>query len=259
MTGRPLLRRLAAVVVVGCGLQAGEPMASFAQSRHQGGAEDVPSFVVPERAAAAPRPALPPNLPAPALVITPATLEVQTSGVASGTTVVQTVTRTAERVHIDTHDGREWLYVRNPADTRRVSARLIDHASQTIVVYDESDLRNVLGTVGWLDVVSLGISPDTLAQLRMAGGERRTFGLTFRHFVAPAPGAAAVRDVWWQERELFALEITRHQPGQGVPRVVTVREFRPDVEEARLAAPAARFPHYRQVDFADWLEGLHER
>ena len=116
-------------------------------------------------------------------------------------------------MHVRTSAVREWLYVRNPIDPRRVSGVMIDHETRVLVTYEESDLRNARGIRGWLDVLALGLDPDTLE-------------------VDDAIGA--------------------HTPP------VSVRWIRFSVDAALLAWPTARLPNYREIAYADWLEGLGE-
>lgn len=98
------------------------------------------------RAEIAPAPALPP-LPADADRIPPQTLEVV---LPAG---LHTIVRTPGRILV-AHREREWLFERNVLDPRRASATLVEHASRAIVVYEESDLRNLLGLNGWADVLA---------------------------------------------------------------------------------------------------------
>ena len=49
--------------------------------------------------------------------------------------------------------------MRNSVDPRRVSGMLIDHASRSIVVHEESDLRSRLGIDGWAEALLLGLDP----------------------------------------------------------------------------------------------------
>lgn len=252
---RPSLRHLAvAVVAVIPHLFA---VTASAQG-HRGQAGDVPSFLAPVRTSQSAGPVTPPpDLPAAAQTVTPSTLEIATAAAPDGAAVVHSVTRTIDRLHIDTGSGREWLYLRNPVDPRRVSALLTDHASRTIVVYDESDLRNTMGLRGWLDVLALGFDPGSLDQLERQNEERQAFSLAFQRFTARLADAV-VREAWWNPSELLPLQVTRRRM-QGEPVVVTVRQWRAAIDRERLVLPSERFPAYRQLELADWLEGLHER
>ena len=53
-----------------------------------------------------------------------------------------------------TSGQREWLFERNRIDTRRVTASVVEHAEKTIVLYGESDVRNLLGLNGWAEVLA---------------------------------------------------------------------------------------------------------
>lgn len=83
-------------------------------------------------------------------------------------TVRETITRTVDRIHLSSA-GREWLFVRNVRDPRRVSGTLIDHAARAVIFYDESDLRNVVGLNGWADALRLGSEPGLQVE-RTVGG-----------------------------------------------------------------------------------------
>jgi len=255
--GRPSFRDLVAAVVIGIGWLGTIAAPSLAQGQRRTAAEDVPAFVLPDRTASAGTVEPPPELPSEAHYLTPSALEVHTTAAGHTAESVQTVTRTVDRVRVDMPGNREWLYVRNPVDARRVSAWLTDHAAKTIVVYDESDLRQTMGIRGWLDVLTLGFDSGTLAHRTPVGEARRAFDLPFQHFTIPAADAA-VQEVWWHQGQLLPLKIVRRRPAAS-STVVTVRQRRLDVDLRRIASPATRFPHYRQLDFADWLEGLHER
>lgn len=92
-------------------------------------------------------PGLPP-LPADADQVKAVTMDVRFQG--RPATVVRTATRVLIRA-----DAREWLFERNPVDVRRVSATIAEHNYKTIVSYEESDVRNLLGINGWADVLDL--------------------------------------------------------------------------------------------------------
>lgn len=165
----------------------------------------------------------PPSLPTMASEIGPATLELQLlpcspTGESAG---VRTVVRTGDRVHVQVDESREWLYVRNPVDPRRVSGLLTDHLTRTTVAYSESDLRNVLGIRGWIDVLTVGMEPsqNTVPSASEDGGNQ----------LVPPCGR------------------------------VSVRQVKPLSHPERLVDPARRFPRYRQIEYPDWLEGLGDR
>jgi hypothetical protein len=153
----------------------------------------------PKRRAADAALAPPPPLPADAETISPATLDIIVRPRADAerrSQVRETISRTVDRIHLKGHDGREWLFERNPLDPRRVSATVIQHAAKTLVLYEETDLRIMLGIRGWADVLALGF-----------------------------------------DRQSVSIERTR-----------------PSVDLALLRPPVERFPGYRVVDLAEWLE-----
>lgn len=158
------------------------------------------ALTVPKRRVADAPPAPPPPLPAGALSVKPATVEIAIRrGPASRTQQVvrQTVSRTSERIHLTANDGREWLFERNPIDPRRVSASLIEHASQAIVLYEETDLRMALGIRGWADVLALGFDTQVLGRYERKQDVRTIGGIRFARYASDATGGAA--DVWWSE------------------------------------------------------------
>jgi hypothetical protein len=167
---------------------------------------ESPVFVEPARRASGAAPDAPPAVPAAVDVLPPATLEiviVRAPKQGPRRTSRQTITRETGRVHVATGTG-EWLFERNRADGRRVSATFIDHEHRALVFHDESDLRNRLGIRGWVDVVAMG-------------------------------------------------EQTSITTPDGTVRVTVARERR-EVDRGVFAPPAERFPGYRVLDLAEWLE-----
>jgi hypothetical protein len=206
--------------------------------------------VLPVRKALAPTPQGPPSLPAEARELQPATLRVLASGGPDRSVAIErTVTRTADRVHIEAAGEEEWLFVRNARDPRRVLGYLIDHAHKTAVVYDESDLRNSQQIRGWLDVLTLGFDVRTLEAMRATGETARLGGVAFSRF-SSGPNTA-FREVWWSQAELLPLKV---EPGQAGGRLVSLESVRRGIDAERLRLPEERFPDYRVVDLADWLE-----
>jgi hypothetical protein len=204
-----------------------------------------------------PPPAAPPELPARASELQPASFEwvVAWEGPdgARGRTT-QSVVRTAERILVLPDGGAsEWLFERNPVDTRRVSGYLVDHDKRRVLVHHDSDLRNRLGLRGWSDVLTLGFDPDTLTDLRATGEVRTAAGVAFERYVAPGPDAAGVVEVWWSGRLLAPL-LLKVRDG-GVLRTSRLEGLAPDVQAAALADPRQRFPRYEVLDVAD----AHER
>jgi hypothetical protein len=216
---------------------------------------DAIVFVPPTRRAPEAPPAQPPELPSAGEHVTPLTLELVTRhqpGKAATNRVRQTVSRTRNRIHIAFGDGREWLFERNLIDPRRVSGWLIIHGSRTIVLHDESELRNRLEVKGWADVLMLGLDPSVLRQLKPTGQARTINGIRFVK-QAPLDENARVSDVWWsEEHALPSAFVISH--GTGSTRI-SVTRLRAGVTADLLTSPTSRFPAYRMVDLAEWLEG----
>lgn len=208
------------------------------------------------------RPPAPPALPGTALTLVPLTLELRTvggdAGAAGGT---RRITRTRDRVHVRIDARREWLYVRNPVDARRVTGFLVDHTDRVIVVYEESDLRNQLGIRGWLDVITLGVDYGALAPAatRATSEIRTAHGRAFVRRGARTPDGTRT-SIWWNDDDLLALDTAGGPTAGGAPTPrTTLVSIEPRVDDTLLAPLLTRFPTYHQVDYADWLEHRHER
>jgi hypothetical protein len=135
-------------------------LAGAAAQAHSGNTSEDWTLTVPTRRSHAASSATPPSLPAAANDVTPSTVDIvirRQSPSGRVETLRQTISRTSERIHVAGPDGREWLFERNPIDPRRAGASLVDHASQAIVLFEESDLRMALGIRGWADVLALGV------------------------------------------------------------------------------------------------------
>lgn len=211
--------------------------------------DDLAVPVLPARRLATPAPDAPPALPPGADRVRPLTVEVRLTTRTGGRagTRAQTVTRSKDRVHVATATGVEWLFERNPVDPRRVAASAVRHAEKTIVVYSESDLRMALGIPGWAHVLTMGV--DARAMTAAGAAEARTLaGLRF-HKVRVEPGERG-RTLWWNAEQLLPLEYAAGGTGASL----AVVKISPGAEPARLWAPEVRFPGYRVVEFADWLE-----
>ncbi len=205
--------------------------------------------VLPARRLTAAMPEPPPPLPPGAEGVQPLTLEVRvtTRAGARAQTRAQTVTRSVDRVHVATATGVEWLFERNPVDSRRVAATAVQHAEKTIVVYSESDLRMALGIPGWAHVLTMGV--DAHAVTSAGTGEARTLaGLRF--LKARVAAGDRGRTLWWNADQLLPLEVAAGGNGASL----AVVKISPGAEPARLWSPEIRFPGYRVVEFADWLE-----
>lgn len=222
---------------------------SMAGSAAESERDDLAVPVLPARRLVTPASEAPPALPPGADRVRPLTLEVRLTTRAGGrvATRTQTVTRSKDRVHVATATGVEWLFERNPVDPRRVAASAVQHAEKTIVIYSESDVRMVLGIPGWAHVLTMGV--DAHAVTTAGGGEARTLaGLRF-HKSRVAPGDRG-GTLWWNADELLPLE---YAAGGSGARLAVVK-ISPGAEPARLWTPEVRFPGYRVVEFADWLE-----
>lgn len=208
---------------------------------------------IPERRTADAPPAPPPTLPAQADSLPPTTLTLamrRSNGRAHVTTARQTVSRTADRMHLRGDDGREWLFERNPIDHRRASATLVDHKSKSIVLYEDTDLRMALGLRGWGDVVTLGF--DSARVACPPGAPGRAIGpVSFlRCRVATASGSSS--HVWWSQTSLLAAQFTLM--GDDGVSSLSIERVQSGVHAESLDPPVLRFPTYTVIDFADSLE-----
>lgn len=211
-------------------------------------AGDLAVPVAPVRRPAADAPvAPPPPLPAAADRVPSLTLQTRVRKHAGGRVheVQQTITRTADRIHVSARGGGEWLFERNPRDPRRVSGHFIDHAAKTIVYYSDSDLRNVLGIPGWAHVLTLGFDHQTLASLEPSTGVRVVGPLSFTGHVARGGGRRA--EVWWNTEAALPAEVSM---AEGTSRLV-VEQVTATVDARLLQPPGVRYPAYRQVELAD--------
>jgi hypothetical protein len=153
-------------------------------------------------------------------------------------------------VHVAPSEGPEWLYERNPVDTSRVSGLLIDHTTKTIVFYSDSDLRNMLAIPGWAHVIALGFDPALLAGSKPSHDVRTIDDMPFTRFRIGAGDQS--QDVWWNAEQLLPATFVKRDH-EGSIRYA-VERIRRAIDENVLRPPASRFPDYRSVDLADWLE-----
>jgi hypothetical protein len=190
------------------------------------------------------RPASPPPLFPEAARVAPLTLHVRLQRQAAGRSESwrQTIHRTADRIHVAGTGRREWIFERNIRDARRVSGALIDHDTRTIVVYEESDLRNAFGIAGWASVLALGIDPGWFASLAPTEEKRIVKGIPVVRYT-PVDRRGNPSEVWWAA-------------GEGLPVAFKIADgpVKAGVDAVLLQSPASRFPHYVVVQFADWLE-----
>jgi hypothetical protein len=207
----------------------------------------------PARRAPDQAPPPPPALPPGADAIIPLTLDVtihRQTPAGRSHVLRQTITRTPARVHVAPSEGPDWLYERNPTDTRRASGFLIDHAARTIVFHSDSDLRNMLAIAGWAHVNALGFDAGLLAGSKPSDDARTIDGIPFTRFDIVAGGQS--QNVWWNaEQSLPAAFVKRDHDGS---IRYSVERIRRAIDENVLRPPASRFPDYRNVDLADWLE-----
>ena len=213
-------------------------------------------FVVPERI---PHQTTPPairELPANARQIPALTLNAtvrRQAGHGKPIIAKKTFVRTVDRVHVSAGGDREWLFVRNPVDARRVSGSVVDHKTRTIVTYEESELRNAMNIGNWIDALTLGFDIDVLKRLKPTGRSRKEAGIRFEQYAADAADRnVTIREVWWSEEQLLASSYTVRVGGDTTRFSITrvAREASADL----LRNPADRFRNYKVIDYADWLE-----
>jgi hypothetical protein len=246
-------RRCLALLLLLLASWPGAALVSAAQQLATSGDEAVVPLLPTRREADAP-PEGAPDLPPGAEGVTPVTVQAvlhRQPLAGEARTMRQTVHRTADRIHVASSAGWEWLFERNVRDPRRLFAWAIDHAARVIVVYDESDLRAALGLRGWASVLTMGFDPELLADLKASGRTRSLEGIAFAHYAADREDAA-IREVWWSEEQVFPCELATADAA-GSTRF-TVESLRIGVDSALLKAPPTRFPAYRVFELADWLE-----
>lgn len=215
---------------------------------------DLPVLAVPDRRKPDAPPKPPPELPAGADRVAPLTLETlvrRQPRRGHVQTLRQVVTRTSDRIHVRAGDGREWLFERNPRDPRRVLGTVVEHAARSIVVYDESDLRNLQGVRGWAQVLALGYDIEALKTLRRTAQSRTIAGVRFTKYAA-AGSRSAEPELWWNDDFILpGAFVTADR--LGATRFSIVR-LRSGVDASLLRPPTSRFPAYQVLDLADWLE-----
>ena len=202
------------------------------------------------------------ELPAGADRVTPLTLHVRITTRAAGRVSKrrQTVTRTVDRVHVaglgggnparDAAGGVEWLFERNPVDPRRASATYVAHATKTIVTYSDSDLQTMLGIPGWAHILTMGVDPAILREATASSETRTIGGLRFAHMTGGAGHPLA--SLWWNAEQLLPAEFASGDTHDGTRLAIERASATADLQ---LVQPAElRFPGYRVVTLADWLE-----
>ncbi len=240
-------RRTFVLLALATGLAGAETLT--AQSR----TDDGWVLALPKRRAASPMAATLPELPSAARAIGQATIRLAVQGEdPRGKPARQTITRTAERIHVAREDGREWLFERNPVDPRRVSAMAVEHASREVVLYAESDLRMMMGIRGWADVLALGFDQERLAHYTPTAITRTIDGVRFTQYAVPSGGQAADADIWWNGEQQLATGFAVADRA-GTSRFL-LEGISPGIDAERLQPPMTRFPKYKVINVADWLE-----
>lgn len=249
---RRLSARMAATALIATTLTAGFEAADRQTARpalSPGERSALAPPVPPIRRAPSAAPAAPPDLPPGAAAVRPSTLTLVLERRQEGgapVAVRQSVTRTVDRVHIaGGANGPEWLFERNPVDPRRVSGHYVDHQTRTIVFHTDSDLALRMGIPGWAHVLTLGCELPPPSGRPAAQGARAIDGVSF----VRSPGASA----WWNVERLLPAECTSTD-ASGATRL-RLQSLRDGVEPRLLRLPTERFPAYRALDLADWLEG----
>jgi hypothetical protein len=175
---------------------------------------------------------------------------------ANGRQRQQDVARGIDRVHIRAVGGSsEWLFVRNPLDPRRVSARRVEHLERVIIEYDESELALSGIARGWADVASLGVRLDGRERLSRTGRSERHSDFEFVEWRSSAE--AVDEAVWWSDEAALPWLVSGGARGA----VLQVSSLQRGVDRARLQEPLERFTGYRVMDVADYREkhhGAHE-
>ena len=183
--------------------------------------------------------------------------ETRPTGKQGNTAQRKTVTRTADRVHIDAGpNAPEWLFLRNAADDRRVSGVMVDHHHRNIVEYDESDLRNAGMGRGWADIVSLGVEPETFGSAARTGKHQTFGGFQFEQLRRKEGAQGRIRELWWSDDAALPLRVGIDDAASGIE--IVVRNIRRDVDETVLRDPRQRYPEYAVMDVADYREKHHD-
>ncbi len=230
------------------------PAAAGAERREAGpGVLAANGFELPSRRPAQPHTGVEP-LALPAALVTPIELTLTvTRSVGGSAHEREEVARGVDRVHVRNLDGgTEWLFIRNPLDQRRVSARRVEHGERVIIEYDESELAMSGIARGWADVACIGVNLDGLQRLSRTGKSESRFGFEFVEWRSSTGAVDAA--IWWSDEAALPSLVA----GVGHRQVVQVTSLRRGVERARLAEPRERFPGYRVLDVADYREKHHE-
>jgi hypothetical protein len=166
------------------------------------------------------------------------------------------ITRAADRMHVrfSLENHQEWLFIRNPMDPRRAKAQVIDHKLKTILEYEESDLLDAGMSADWLQIATLGNSPNALPELFPSDRIQSYRDIPCREYSTP-PESAPLRQVCWNEELFLPLRAVIRQGEATLVRQITDLQ-KPEQPEL-LHDPSERFPEYAVMDLADWREEHH--
>ena len=109
----------------------------------------------------------------------------------------------------------------------------------------------MLGIVGWADLLMMGVDPAAIAPAHATRRTEKLSGVVFRQHAQSVD--EGVNEVWWSQEHLLASRVVTHH--QGSTTTVTVTKIQHVAADDRLRSPAQRFPDYKQIDLAEWLEG----
>lgn len=186
------------------------------------------------------------------------TLSVRISGHDQTEELQRTIMRTSDKVYMSyLGQGQEWLFEKNPMDTRRVSGQLIDHRQAHVLLYHESELHNFGIVSNWTDVVTLGVKLDVLESMTSTGNTETFEGIQFLHYRSEARETGdPATEIWWSEAKALPLRIIRREGGTTWTQELSSLDW--STEENLLTEPAKRFPEYPVMDYVDWQEEYHE-
>jgi hypothetical protein len=168
----------------------------------------------------------------------------------------QTITRTANRIHLAPNGSpREWVFERNPVDSRRMSGYRIDHQARQIVIHQESDLRNREQLRGWADVWFMRFDPRQLASMRRTEQTQVIGAFRFVRHTSTGESAGEAAEVAWSDQLLLPGMLVYRQSGATTTSRVDSLQVLADTPE--LGDPRHRYPEYTVVDLADVGDHRH--
>ncbi|HLG55278.1 MAG TPA: hypothetical protein VI485_08095 [Vicinamibacterales bacterium] len=97
----------------------------------------------------------------------------------------------------------------------------------------------------------VGFDTKLLERLKPTGETRTLGGLRFVRYAATAK-AAVSQGAWWNADQALPSSFVMADAG-GLTRL-SLQRVRSGADLALLRPPASRFPTYRVIDLADWLE-----